>query len=94
MNGKRRPPSNTPDIYYSSYTRPTLRMVDGEIVVVPPGPPTITDSDLTSSILLETYRKDKRTQDSDNIEESPELPFHMIPQGQITSTLTSGTLRT
>ncbi|XP_065062460.1 cubilin-like isoform X2 [Rhopilema esculentum] len=90
MNGKRRPPSNTPDIYYSSYTRPTLRMVDGEIVVVPPGPPTITDSDLTSTILLETYRKDKRSQESDNIEESPELPFHMIPQGQITSTLTSG----
>lgn len=94
LNSKRRPASNTPDIYYSSYTRPTLRMVNGEIVVMPQGPPTLTtDSDATSSILLETYKKDKRAIDPSciaNIEESPELPFHIIPQDQVISTLTSG----
>ena len=94
LNSKRRPASNTPDIYYSSYTRPTLRMVNGEIVIMPQGPPTLTtDSDATSSVLLETYKRDKRVKQPtniDDIEESTEMPFHITPQDQVVSTLASG----
>ena len=69
-------------------------MVDGEIIVVPQDPATLTtESDATSSILLGTTKREKLANEPayiDNIEESPELPFHMIPQEQVMRTLDSG----
>ena len=69
-------------------------MVNGEIVVVPQDPATLTtDSDATSSGLIGSYKREKLATEPvyiDDIEESPELPFHIIPQEQVVSTLASG----
>eukprot|EP00112_Aurelia_sp_Birch-Aquarium-sp1_P011436 Seg2405.1 transcript_id=Seg2405.1/GoldUCD/mRNA.D3Y31 product="Tolloid-like protein 2" protein_id=Seg2405.1/GoldUCD/D3Y31 len=91
FHDKRRSATNqTPDTFYSSYTRPTLRMVNGEIIVVPRGPPPQAASDVQTSILLESYKMERQAGQPDDIDEMTELPFHLIPQDQIASTLTSG----
>ena len=87
---KRRSTNQTPDTFYSSYTRPTLRMVNGEIVVVPRGPPPQASSEVPTSVLLESYKMERQATQPDDIDGMTELPFHLIPQDQITSTLTSG----
>jgi len=94
INSKRKGTSNAPDIYYSSYTRPTLRMVNGEIVVVPKEPGTLTtESDATSSVQLGTNKRERLKSEPvyiDRIDESNESAFHIIPQEQAVCTLGSG----
>ena len=70
-------------------------MVNGEIVVVPKEPGTLTtESDATSSVLLGTNKRERLKNEPvyiDRIEESNESAFHIIPQDQAVCTLGSGT---
>lgn len=92
LSGRTRSLQDTPDIFYSSYTRPTLRMINGEIVVVPPPDPNSPDNGDTF-VTLDAYHPDKQfTRPAVEIcDQLPELPFHLIPQQHLASTINSGT---
>ena len=87
--------------FYSSGPRPTLRMVDGDIVVVSPngrvvrqqapGDQTTLETSDNSHVQVQvTPQNENRARTSERI--APEIPFHLVPPPEGQSTLSSGTL--
>ena len=68
-------------------------MINGEIVVVPPPDPNSPDNGDTF-VTLDAYHPDKQfTRPAVEIcDQLPELPFHLIPQQHLASTINSGEL--
>ena len=66
-------------------------MVNGEIVVVPQDPATLTtESDATSSVLLGTNKREKLTNEPVYMNNIEKPSFHLVPQEQAVCTLESG----
>ena len=87
--------------FYSSGPRPTLRMVDGDIVVVstngkvlrqqaPSDQTTLETSDNSHVQVQVTPQPDSRSRASDRL--APEIPFHLVPPPEGQSTLSSSKL--
>jgi len=85
--------------FYSSGPRPTLRMVDGDIVVVSPngrvvrqqapGDQTTLETSDNSHVQVQvTPQNENRARTSERI--APEIPFHLVPPPEGQSTLSSG----
>ena len=85
--------------FYSSGPRPTLRMVDGDIVVVSPNGKVVRQQAPSDQTTLETSdnsyiqvqvtpQPDNRPIPSDRT--APEIPFHLVPPPEGQSTLSSG----
>eukprot|EP00794_Sanderia_malayensis_P004760 gene4760-5385_t len=82
LSGRGREMQSTPDMFFSSYTRPTLRMIDGEIVVVPPPDGSSPDAE-PMRLLLEPYDGNKENAPTiiiDDEDQLSALPFHIVPQ--------------